>query len=68
MLHTSSVEISLAVPEKKMFEGFLPYMFDGHLGHVTEGLGRSNCPFIKKKNIYGLGVGILMVSELLHIL
>ena len=29
----SSVEISLLVLEKKIFEGFLPY--GGHLGHVT---------------------------------
>ena len=26
MLHTSFVEIGPAVPEKKIFEGFLPYM------------------------------------------
>ena len=26
MLHTKFVEISLPVPEKKIFKGFLPYM------------------------------------------
>ena len=32
----SFVEIGLPVPEKKIFEGFLPYMVNGgHLGHVT---------------------------------
>ena len=33
----SFVEISLPVPEKKIFEGFLPYIYGrgGHLGHVT---------------------------------
>ena len=30
----SFVEIGPPVPEK-MFEGFLPYMGGGHLGHVT---------------------------------
>ena len=31
----SFVEIGLPVPEKKIFEGFLPYGRGGHLGHVT---------------------------------
>ena len=32
----SFVEIGLPVPEKKIFEGFLPYMGrGGHFGHVT---------------------------------
>ena len=32
----SFVEIGLPVPEKKIFEGFLPYMGrSGHFGHVT---------------------------------
>ena len=26
MLHTNFMEIGLPVPEKKIFEGFLPYM------------------------------------------
>ena len=31
-----SVEIGLPVPEKKIFEGFLPiYGHGGHLGHLT---------------------------------
>ena len=29
------MEISLPVPEKKIFEGFLPYGRGSHLGHVT---------------------------------
>ena len=29
------MEIGLPVPEKKIFEGFLPYMGVVHLGHVT---------------------------------
>ena len=31
----SFMEISLPVPEKKIFKGFLPYGHGGHLGHVT---------------------------------
>ena len=32
----SFVEIGLPVPEKKIFEGFLPFMGRvGHFGHVT---------------------------------
>ena len=33
----SFVEINSPVPEKKIFEGFLPYNYGygGHLGHVT---------------------------------
>ena len=31
----SFLEISPPVPEKKIFEGFLPYRRGGHLGHVT---------------------------------
>ena len=39
----SFVEICLLVPEKKIFEGFLPYFYGrgGHLGHVT-GMPRTN--------------------------
>ena len=29
------MEIGLPVPEKKIFEEFIPYMGVGHLGHVT---------------------------------
>ena len=38
MLHTKFREIGLPVLEKKIFEGFLPYMgvARGHLGHVTQ--------------------------------
>ena len=34
---SSFVEIDLPVLEKKIFEGFLPYIYGhrGHLGHVT---------------------------------
>ena len=36
MLHTSFVEIGLPVPEKKISEGYFPYMgVVCHLGHVT---------------------------------
>ena len=31
----SYIEIGPPVPEKKIFEGFLPYGHGGHLGHVT---------------------------------
>ena len=31
----SFVEIRSLVPEKKIFEGFLPYGRGSHLGHVT---------------------------------
>ena len=31
----SFLEIDPPVLEKKIFEGFLPYMHGGHLGHVT---------------------------------
>ena len=32
----SFIEIGPTVPEKKIFEGFLPYMgMAGHLGHLT---------------------------------
>ena len=31
----SFVEIGSLVPEKKIFEGFLPYMNGSYLGHVT---------------------------------
>ena len=31
----SFVEIGQPVPEKKIFEGVLPYRHDGHLGHMT---------------------------------
>ena len=34
----SFMEIGLPVPEKKIFEGFLPYMGMGHLGHVTSNM------------------------------
>ena len=35
----SFVEIGLPVPEKKIFEGFLPYMGrGGHFGHVTSSM------------------------------
>ena len=54
--------------EEKFWRVFTIYGQGGHLGHVTQGLGRWMCFIIKNKSIYGLEVGILTVSELLHIL
>ena len=54
--------------EENVWKVFTIYGHDGHLDYVTQGLGRWMCLIIRNKNIYGLGVGILTVSELLHIL
>ena len=60
------MEIGLLVPERKNFEGFLPYIYGsgGHLGHVTS-IMSSDFNFLvpesfHKKNLVQIGT---VVSE-----
>ena len=59
----SFVEIGLLVPQKKIFEGFLPYM--GHLGHVTSVM-LSDFHFDPKAFIQNLVQIGTVVSEKIH--
>ena len=46
------MEIGLPVPEKKIFEGFLPnYGRGGHLGHVTSSMS-SDFHFLVPESVY----------------